>query len=68
MAAFDVAGRQTSRVDALGNTTTFSETIDAPTGHTIRTTTAADTTTRIETEAQDDSLLSVAGTGAHPRS
>ncbi len=64
--AYDVAGRQTSRIDALGRTSTYSEAIDAATGHTVRNTTMADQSTQIETHAQDGSLLSVAGTGVHP--
>ena len=65
---YDVAGRQTSRTDALGRTTTFAETIQVPTLHTVRTTTLPDPTrsTRVETSSQDGSLLSVGGTAAHP--
>ena len=68
--AYDVAGRQISRTDAEGNATTSAETIDAATGHTVRTTTLPDEThsTRVETIAQDGSLLSVGGTAAHPLS
>lgn len=66
--AYDIAGRQTSRTDALGHVTTFAEIIDSTTGHTIHTTTLPDEahSTRVETSFQDDSLLSVGGTAAHP--
>ena len=66
--AYDVAGRQISRTDALGHVTASAETIDPATGHTVRTTTLPDDahSTRTEISLQDGSLLSVGGTAAHP--
>ncbi|MDR4507767.1 MAG: hypothetical protein MRJ65_05940 [Candidatus Brocadiaceae bacterium] len=62
---FDLAGRQTSSMNALNRITTFAETIDSN-GHTVRTTTLPNDLTQIRTYAQDGSLLSISGTGAHP--
>ncbi len=65
-ATFDLAGRQTGSVDALNPPASALETRDGATGHTVRTTTYPDGSTRIETYAQDHALLSVGGTAAHP--
>ena len=62
---YDVAGRLTSSKDTLHQTTTYTETIDAE-GHTVRTTTLPNDSTRIETLAKDGSLLSLSGTAAYP--
>jgi len=61
---YDVAGRQTSSIDGMGYTTSYSETIDTS-GHAIKTTTYPDGSTRVETHYQDGQLLSVTGTAVH---
>ena len=52
-------------VDALNHMNTFSETV-TPEGYTLRTTTYADGTTRIERYFLDGQLESVSGTAVHP--
>ena len=63
-ASYDVAGRQTSSVDALTNSTSFSESYDTS-GHLVRTTTYPNGATRIETYFKDGKLLSITGTAVH---
>jgi len=62
--AYDLAGEVVSETNALGGTTTYAET--KVNGQTVRTTTYPDTSTRIETSAQDGSLVEVGGTAASP--
>jgi RHS repeat-associated protein len=62
---YDRAGRVVATVDNLNRTNTFSEVV-TPAGFTIRTTTSADGSTRIERYFRDGQLESVAGTAAHP--
>ncbi len=62
--AYDKAGRLTNSTDGVTNTTSYSEIIDGS-GHTIKTTTYPDGSTRIETHYQDGQLLSVTGTAMH---
>lgn len=61
---YDAAGRLISSADAVSNITTWSEMIDGN-GHTVKTTTYGDQSTRIETYYQDGQLLSVTGTAVH---
>ena len=62
---YDAAGRMVSSRDALGNETTYSETIDGN-GHTIRTNTFADVGTRIEEYYPDGTLYKLTGTSVAP--
>ena len=62
---FDSAGRMVATVDALNHTNTFAESV-TPEGYTVRTTTYADGTTRIERHFLDGQLESVSGTAVHP--
>jgi len=62
--AYDLAGEVVSETNALGGTTTYAET--KVNGQTVRTTTYPDNSTRIDTSAQDGSLVEVAGTAASP--
>lgn len=62
---YDLAGRRTSSKDAINHVTGFAETVDIN-GHTVKTTTYPGSSTRIETSAQDGSLLEISGTAAHP--
>jgi RHS repeat-associated protein len=62
---YDVAGRLISSTNALNYGTTYTETNDIY-GHTVKTTINPDNSTRIETYAQDGSLLSVTGTAVLP--
>lgn len=66
LSGYDDAGRLTSSEDAVNNVTQFSEVPEAGTGHWIRTTILPTQGTRIETYAQDGSLLTVRGTAAYP--
>lgn len=65
---YDLAGRLTSRKDALDRETLFAETYNNTTGHSTRTTTNPDGGTAIEVSARDGSRLSVGGTAAAPHS
>src|SRR5258706_6224313 len=62
--AYDSAGRRVSSTDALGNTTTYSETISN--NQLTRTTTYPDAGTRIETFYRDGQLALISGTAVHP--
>src|SRR5205823_3116508 len=62
--AYDTAGRLISTTDALGNTTTYTETMSN--NQLTRTTTYPDGGTRIETYFSDGTLASVTGTAVHP--
>src|SRR5208283_783511 len=62
--AYDVAGRLVSTTDALTNTTTYAWTTD-DSGHTVKTTTYPDSSTRIETYYQDGQLKSLTGSAVH---
>lgn len=63
---YDLAGRLTSRKDALNRETTYAETYDSGTGHLTRTTTNPAAATTIEVFARDGSRLSVSGTATAP--
>ncbi len=63
----NLAGETIRTRDARAEDTTFSETIDGGTGHTVRTTTFPDTGTRIETYYPDGSLFTIGGTAGYPR-
>jgi len=62
---YDLSGRLLSTATLGGRTTMFDERTDAA-GQTIRTSTAPDQSSRIETFALDGSLLSVGGIGSAP--
>lgn len=64
-AGYDTAGRVKFSVDALSHTNTFTELLG---GEVIRTTTAPDFTTVVETHYGDGSQKSVTGTGTHGES
>jgi RHS repeat-associated protein len=61
---YDIAGRVTSLTTPRG-TATFDEIIDSN-GHLLKSSALPDAGTKVETFAQDHSLLDVAGSGAHP--
>src|SRR5262249_16334530 len=61
---YNDGGEQISSADALNNTTSYTNYLDAN-GQMIRTTTYPDSTTRIETYANDGSLLKETGTAVH---
>jgi YD repeat-containing protein len=63
--AYDLAGRVTSETNALGGVTTYAESTDGN-GHLVRTATAPDGGTRIETFFKDGQLKEVSGTAANP--
>jgi YD repeat-containing protein len=63
--AYDLAGRVTSETNALGGVTTYVESTDGN-GHLVRTTTAPDGGTRIETYFKDGQLKEISGTAANP--
>ncbi len=63
--AYDVAGRVLSETNALQGVTTHTNYFDGS-GQLIRLTLNPDLSTRIETYAQDGSLVSLSGTAAHP--
>lgn len=64
---YDLAGRLTSRTDALNQTTTFDETHDSGTGRTTRTTTLPDAISeRVEVRHRDGQLVEVSGAAAYP--
>ena len=64
-AAYDLAGKLTNEINALGGATAYSQSYDGN-GQTVKTTTYPDGGTRIETYYQDGSLLSIGGTATHP--
>lgn len=64
-ATYDASGRQTSSKDGLERQTLFREVIDDA-GHTVKTTTFPDETTRVDIFAKDGHLLSLSGTAVHP--
>ena len=64
---YDRAGRRVERRDALGRMTSFAEVLDPVTGQLVRTTTAPDGATTVETWARDGTLLALAGTAVAPR-
>ena len=64
-ATYDNAGMLTAQSNALGGSTAYSETFDGN-GQLIRTTTAPDGGTRIETYFKDGQLAKVTGTAAQP--
>jgi YD repeat-containing protein len=64
--AYDLAGRLISSKDPLNRQTTYVQSTDAS-GQTVKTTTAPDGGTRVETYAMDGSLLSDSGTAVAPR-
>jgi RHS repeat-associated protein len=61
---YDISGRVISVITPRG-TASLDEVIDAS-GHLVKTTALLDAGIKVETFAQDDSLLEVAGSGAHP--
>jgi len=63
---YDLAGRLTSRSDALNRSTGIAETYDPTSGRRTRTTTNPDGGTSIEVFARDGSRLSVSGTAVAP--
>ncbi len=62
--AYDLAGRLLSATDALGLTTTYTESRNAN-GETVKTTTSPDNSTRIETFYMDGQLKSLTGSAVH---
>jgi RHS repeat-associated protein len=64
-AAYDWAGQLTSEANALNGVTQYAQTTDGS-GQTVKTTTAPDGGTRIETYYQDGSLRSLTGTAVFP--
>jgi RHS repeat-associated protein len=62
--AYDVTGRMTSVMTPRG-TASFDEIIDSN-GHVMKTSALPDAGIKVETFAQDHSLLEVSGSGAHP--
>jgi YD repeat-containing protein len=63
---YDTAGRLTKSIDAAGNPTTYSETIDES-DLVVRTTTFADNSTEIRAAYPDGTPKSISGTAARPR-
>jgi RHS repeat-associated protein len=61
---YDISGRVISVITPRG-TASFDEVIDAS-GHLVKTTALPDAGIKVETFAQDHSLLEIAGSGAHP--
>jgi RHS repeat-associated protein len=61
---YDTAGRLLCQTNAVGNLTSFGESVDGS-GQTVKTTTNALGGTRIETYFKDGSLKSVTGTAVH---
>ncbi len=68
--SYDMAGRLSAEINALGIVTRYTESYNSGTGETTRVTTYAagtiDATTRIETFAKDGSLLKITGTAVNP--
>jgi len=63
--SYDTAGQQTSTMDALGHTTFYTNYFDGS-GQSVKQTTYPDSSTRIETYYQDQSLQSITGTAGSP--
>lgn len=61
---YDIAGRLLFQTNAVGNVTSFGESVDGS-GQTVKVTTNALGATRIETYFKDGSLKSVTGTAVH---
>jgi len=64
LATYDSGGRLLTSKDALGNVTTYSETVTN--NQLVRTTTYPDGSTRIEEHYRDGQLAKVTGTAVHP--
>ena len=62
---YDLAGRLTSRKNALNQTTSYSESVDGN-GQRIRTTTLPDNSTMVEIAHRDGNLKEVSGSATHP--